>query len=288
MRKTMGIYAIVNKINGKKYIGSSSNIKKRINKHFYLLKSNKHFSHHLQNSWNKYGPENFDWHIVCAVDDVNCLLDVEQKYLDDMQVWEREYGYNVSKTSHRCTHTSESKHLLRLANLGKKYSKETNEKKACKGEDNPFYGKKHEAQILQKIRASRGIDIYPFICVETGDIFSLYTEAHISLGVRLASIPLCLNRKLYVAGGFHFAYLKDIKDPRYICNNKIELSVEEKSRIISSIDPRRKVFHCIETGEIFSSVNEAGRRLNICRVYISRCLKGKNPNPSGRPTFKYV
>ena len=58
------IYTITNLLNNKKYIGSSSNMEKRKNKHLYLLKNNKHHSLSLQHSWNKNKPENYVFEII--------------------------------------------------------------------------------------------------------------------------------------------------------------------------------------------------------------------------------
>ena len=50
-----GIYQILNIINNKRYIGSSSNLIKRNNRHLDELIKNKHCNLHLQNSFNKHG-----------------------------------------------------------------------------------------------------------------------------------------------------------------------------------------------------------------------------------------
>jgi len=55
-----GIYRIVNRINGKFYIGSAANLKGRKKNHFEKLNANVHPSKHLQASWNKYGRDAFD------------------------------------------------------------------------------------------------------------------------------------------------------------------------------------------------------------------------------------
>lgn len=47
-----GIYLL--KINGKQYVGSSVNIKKRLRRHRTLLRNNKHDNKYLQNVYNKY------------------------------------------------------------------------------------------------------------------------------------------------------------------------------------------------------------------------------------------
>lgn len=64
-----GIYEIINKVNGHKYIGQSRNIYQRINEHKSLLKNQKHLYKNgeptlLQRAWNKYGEENFEFKIL--------------------------------------------------------------------------------------------------------------------------------------------------------------------------------------------------------------------------------
>lgn len=59
-----GIYIIRNIINNKVYIGKSKNVNQRKNAHFSALKLNKHNNQHLQNSYNKYGKDNFEFNIL--------------------------------------------------------------------------------------------------------------------------------------------------------------------------------------------------------------------------------
>jgi group I intron endonuclease len=59
-----GIYKIVNVKNGKIYIGSSKNIKRRWGIHKSSLKNNRHHSVYLQRAWNKYGKENFIYEVI--------------------------------------------------------------------------------------------------------------------------------------------------------------------------------------------------------------------------------
>lgn len=46
-----GVYAIVNRRSGKEYIGSSKNIRKRIERHMYQLKVGKHYNKDLQSDY---------------------------------------------------------------------------------------------------------------------------------------------------------------------------------------------------------------------------------------------
>lgn len=82
-----GIYKIINKVNGKYYVGSSLNMnrgyKSRWNRHKKTLRNNTHINEYLQNAWNKYGESNFDFIMVEYVEPIKSkLLEVEQKYLD--------------------------------------------------------------------------------------------------------------------------------------------------------------------------------------------------------------
>ena len=76
-----GIYVIVNRRDGKYYLGSSVNIDKRWREHKRLLKLNKHHSKPLQNAYNKYGISclNYIVFLICPKED---LLFFEQLCLD--------------------------------------------------------------------------------------------------------------------------------------------------------------------------------------------------------------
>ena len=57
--KISGIYKIVNTVNGKKYVGSAVDIKRRWQAHKLRLRKNNHHSPKLQNAWNKHGESSF-------------------------------------------------------------------------------------------------------------------------------------------------------------------------------------------------------------------------------------
>lgn len=62
--KISGIYQILNIRTGKSYIGSSVDMNRRWNQHKLELSSNKHSNQKLQRSWNKHGPEAFEFRKV--------------------------------------------------------------------------------------------------------------------------------------------------------------------------------------------------------------------------------
>lgn len=72
-----GIYEIRNVVNGKKYVGSSVDFRARWGKHQRELNRGAHHSRHLQQSWDKHGPECFIFRVIltCSRDE---LLTYEQ------------------------------------------------------------------------------------------------------------------------------------------------------------------------------------------------------------------
>lgn len=88
--KKCGIYVIINLINNHKYIGSSKNIQQRLMEHRSNLRHNHHINEHLQNAWNKYGEENFDYYVLefCQEDD---RIKKEKYYVDVLKP-----EYNIS------------------------------------------------------------------------------------------------------------------------------------------------------------------------------------------------
>lgn len=92
-----GIYGIVNTINNKIYIGSSSLISRRVSKHFSELRNNRHTNKKLQDDYNKYGLDKF--RVICLE---------ETKELNTREVYyQLHYGidviYNEKITGVWCT-----------------------------------------------------------------------------------------------------------------------------------------------------------------------------------------
>jgi len=91
---TCGIYYIENIINNKKYIGKSVCIEKRWVIHKRKLLSQTHFNNHLLKAWNKYGENNFEFHILeeCSEDK---LSEKELFYINHFNTTIN--GYNITK-----------------------------------------------------------------------------------------------------------------------------------------------------------------------------------------------
>jgi group I intron endonuclease len=90
-----GIYKIENIKNNKIYIGSSVNLKNREYSHFRMLRKNIHDNEYLQNSYNKYGQDNFEFEIIelCSFDD---LISKENYYINKYESNNLLFGYNLA------------------------------------------------------------------------------------------------------------------------------------------------------------------------------------------------
>lgn len=103
------IYIIENKINHKVYIGRTSNKTKRFSKHKTLLSKNIHPNKHLQNAWNKYGKNNFDF-IVHTYANISDLPLLEEQVL---KLYDKNMTYNIMSIDHKIhTHSVETKRKL--------------------------------------------------------------------------------------------------------------------------------------------------------------------------------
>lgn len=80
-----GIYAIVNSLDNKKYIGSTGALRKRFRQHYAALIRGKHVNCHLQRAVNKYGIDKFYFIVLERCENIpDTLLLLEQKYLDEL------------------------------------------------------------------------------------------------------------------------------------------------------------------------------------------------------------
>lgn len=99
MSRNMGIYRIVNIVDGKFYLGSSNNLAKREREHIWALRKGNHVNDYLQKAFNKYGEANFKFEVLEYVINESDLRKVEQKYLDLLKPYIRSIGYNLCEDS---------------------------------------------------------------------------------------------------------------------------------------------------------------------------------------------
>ncbi len=139
--KQIGIYRITNKVNGKSYIGKTGmNFGDRWDSHRSLLAAGKHTNPYLQNAWQKYGQDNFEFVIVEVVDTPEDLNGLEKMYIEMYRT--AGLSYNI--------HDGGDGGL----NLGKHLSEETKRKIGSKNRIN-MTGKKATRETRDKMSQSQ-------------------------------------------------------------------------------------------------------------------------------------
>lgn len=159
-----GIYTITNIVNGKMYVGSSYDFKRRFRRHKAEFRRNEHHNIRLQRAWNKYGAENFEFKklIVCSKED---LIMYEQRVIDIFDVIKN--GYNIAPNAGNpggYNPSEETREKLRKSSTGRKH---TDASKARMSES--AKGRVFTAETLAK-----------FSAVQTGRKHTEETKAKIS------------------------------------------------------------------------------------------------------------
>ena len=117
VEKTPGVYMIKNILNNKYYIGSSMNIRRRLQCHSSKLNRQTHHNLHLQYAFNKYGRKAFVFSILETCEPIiDTLIFLEQKYLD------LKPEYNISPTAYsNCGyhHTLSARRKMSKSRTGK-------------------------------------------------------------------------------------------------------------------------------------------------------------------------
>ena len=116
-KQKTGVYKIRNVINNKFYIGSTTGLlKSRCVTHRSKLRHKKHKNPHLQNAWNKYGENNFEFSLIenCGI---NEIFNREQYYIDTLKP-----EYNILQNAGTVLgykHTQKTKEKISKLQTGK-------------------------------------------------------------------------------------------------------------------------------------------------------------------------
>ena len=171
MQLNSGVYII--SYNNKNYVGSSSNLKKRIREHFNCLKRNVHPNSRLQRAYNKYGVDVFSYKIVATCPS-EYLIKLEQWFIDNTKniVNLNPFAYSskgrkvlkktrikISKALKGKVVSEETKQLLSLAKLGKPHyvSEETKNKMSEAGKRKVFSEKHKENLRIAALNRSKNL-----------------------------------------------------------------------------------------------------------------------------------
>lgn len=246
-KKISGIYQIKNVINNKVYVGSSINLKNRLNTHKYTLKHNNHFNNHLQSSYNKHGVENFIFEIIEECDK-EVLLERENYWIKNFRATDKNFGYNKrpDATNNSGIIISEiTREKLRSSHLGHKRSEEAH----------------------NKILSSQYKNVYQYSF--NGDFingFQSIIEAEKKTNILKTGISACCRGINKQAGGYIWSFFKKNKIDPLKSNKNIRYKHFKK---ITSIDESNN--KCLE----FEKVKDAALYYNISSSLIYQILSKK-------------
>jgi group I intron endonuclease len=275
----IGIYKITTKHNSKIYIGSSDDIEKRLKCHLSRLKRNVHHSAYLQAVYNKHGKENLDFSIIEVLLDNNDKIIKEQFWMDHFQSYNKNFGYNMSKTA-SCNTTGEikiyqytvegyyikewesiekAKKALKLVSISAALSEKTTHK--LSGGFQWKYYKKEKIESVLKLYCCydlKGIFVKSFHKVEEiKEFFKVKTMSNISNCSKFNTTSC--NHFWRIVNTYNF--------------NKI-INVKEKNTRAKKIVQLDKNNNVINT---FKSLTEASKFIEVNPSNLHRVVNSNNP-----------
>jgi len=191
---TPGIYEILNRANGKRYVGSAVDFGRRFSHHKCKLNGKAHHNPHLQAAWNKYGADTFKFKPILACQP-SMLKFYEQQLLDKVRP-----EYNIAQDA-------------TAPGRGRKQSStEIAKRVSSHKRTKSFLGRKHTAESRAKMSAAmRGIPKSPEHCAKIG-ARTLGTARSPELRARIS------------------AKLKGIKRAPFSAEHKAKLAVAQRGK----------------------------------------------------------
>jgi group I intron endonuclease len=255
-QKITGVYKISNNLSGRYYIGYSSDINRRFCVHRSKLKQNCHDNIFLQRAYNLDGEDNFKYDIIHICNTKEEAKEIELQYLTDLSIRDVIYNlnYNNSGGDLMTNHPDKEKIREKISNtlleiMSKMTSEERKEKFGRPGEKNGMYGKTHTEEARRNLSELHKGNSY---C--KGKKASEETRLKISENAKLK-----IGEKNPFFGKQHTAETKKKIGATHkgiIPTNAIKISID---------------------GNVYISMAEASRQLNIPTPTILWRIKSKNP-----------
>lgn len=184
------VYMHVNKANGKRYVGISTNpISRWANGRGYYR--NKHFSDAI----GKYGWNNFDHLILYSELNKKEACEIEQHLIKKYKTQDKRFGYNLTSGGEAFKHSEESKLLM---------------SKNRKGKGPHEFSEIHKKRM--KENHGGGAEKKPVVCKESGVVYACINDAARETGINKRQISGCCRGVCHynTAGGYHWQFAEVI------------------------------------------------------------------------------
>lgn len=247
------VYLRTNKVNGKQYVGQTNDWKRR---EYNWYNTNWSYAGRLiNNARNKYGADNFETTILKECETIDDANKWEMYYIKELNT-KYPFGYNLTDGGE--------------GSIGCVVSDETRRKlsELTKGENNPFYGKHHSEETIEKLKNR-------VISDETRRKLSEAAKGRQSpnKGKHLTEET---KKKLSESRlGKHFPKLSEVMKGRTPWNTGKHWNEDTKTKIMKT--KGKKVYQYTLDGElvkVWNSTKECGRN-GFCQTRVAACCRGE-------------
>ena len=184
---SIGIYKITCVPTGKVYIGSSKNLKSRLQTHKRDLHKNCHPNRKLQNAWNCYTEVAFTFEVIETHEEYDCdyLINREQFWIDQFNALDPIVGFNLFAPA-RASELGNFNNSMACFRASQREGVKENRSKAAKDK----YSNSENRELFKKQYGR-----YPTIKAEvtnlsTGEVHIFWSTREIAslIGVHMASV----------------------------------------------------------------------------------------------------
>lgn len=210
---TCGIYKITRKDTGQMYVGQSKNIENRWRQH---CRNKNNF--YIDRAIRKYGKKNFDFQIICELEQDDDLLNAMEEYY----VWK----YNTYKDKNHYNLTPGGDfNPATLPEVRAKMSK------AKSGKNHPFFGRKHTPETKNKMSEAHSG------CKHTPETRKKISKSH--LGKKLPDEQKISISKTVNTSGYYRVIRKNDKTCKQGFRWVYQYYKNRKQKEISSVDIKK-------------------------------------------------
>jgi group I intron endonuclease len=145
-----GIYTIKSLKDNKILVGQSTNIFSRLSQHKFHLRNNTHDNRHLQNAYNKYGVDNFQFEVLVVCEE-QYLYSEENYWCNLLNTHNHKFGYNIKPTNPNGNYRHSEETKLKISEKLKGYKHTDEFKKNCSFR---MIGHKKSKETLERLKTS--------------------------------------------------------------------------------------------------------------------------------------